>query len=273
MRKMVLFLTILYWSETTLAADSSPGSSGFFDRFSSWFSSDDKPLPDLAPPSWSEAMKDAKPKIELQTSPPVWLFYNRFLATIGLDPEIKITPLEKVMTGFYRLKVTVLGKNTNKIEGLACLLGRNREVGGAMVETLIFNENEERVLPMPFPEELVPAMKLVNEALSGNPYYLKIQEGNHYYDFFIEFCSDKLVQFPADMQNDHYGNANEVAALAFYRSLNLEDLNQSLSFGERRLNICTSTALKPFFNLPFEQPGIKWQTMRQSYMRSSAGDL
>jgi hypothetical protein len=170
---------------------------------------------------------------ELRASPPVWLFDSRFRATIGLDSNIKITPLMKVATGIYVLKVSILNGSPEKENALATLLAHEREIGGAFVHTKVFNGEGTLIKPEPFPKTALKAEELMIHALKDNPLFVELQPGNPYYKFFIVF-QRALVQFFGDMKDNYRGNATEVASFAFWDILNLQNI-KAMSIGTSTL--------------------------------------
>lgn len=170
----------------------------------------------------------------ISSSPPCWTFYARLVATIGRDTfGVKISLMEKVKEGEYLIPIRVLSANVKKAQSLATLLAKTHNLPGALVKVIVFDRSGRLIKPEPFPENVLAARMLFAQALSGNPYFIKMQDGNPYYNFFIEFTKE-IVQFPDDMMDDFYCNENEVAAKSF---LNVFALPKS-----SQLSIGTSTA-------------------------------
>ncbi len=165
-----------------------------------------------------------KPRLQ----PPWWVFQGRMKATIGADEKcVAVDPLTKVKGGVYDLKIRVLCDDAEKAQGLSTLLSRAHRFARVSVNVRVYNFAGQEMKPQVFPSDAIEAMQLIISSLTGNQYFLRIEDGNVFYDFFVEFKRG-VVQFEADNVADAYNNLNEVAAMAFYEVLGLGSIRQML---------------------------------------------
>ncbi len=262
-RSVILFLSasLLCFHANSAQIEKPAESLGIFSLFTSYFSAPAQTAPN---PVDSEAPEGPTLEDDPTTAPPVWIFYNRFCATIGLDPQIKITPLKKEATGHYLLKVTFLGSDQKKADALATLFAKTRILGGATAVTKVYDLNGNQIEPKPFPDTVLDAMVLIKTALENNPMFRSIKEGNQYYAFFIEFAFI-LVQFNGDRMDDYYKNFNESAAYAFLNSLDLDNINV--------LRIGTTTELVELaYEITTKPSGVRVYIPKKLEMKTDTGN-
>ena len=151
--------------------------------------------------------------------------------TIGQDNEcVKVYPLQKLRHGkLYLAAVHVTCNDIAKTDSLATLLTKTHEFSSVVLNVTVYDYEGVIVDPKPFPKDISGAKKLMSSALSGNYYFVQLDHGNAYFDFFAEFKKE-VVQFHADNADDAYSNINEVVAHAFHKVLGLESID-GLSIG------------------------------------------
>jgi len=162
----------------------------------------------------------------LALSPPWYVFQGEMTASIGADACVKVKDLN-VNTTPYGLEVQVTCSKSGKATGLATLLTRTVPFGNVSVNVYVTDASGQTVKPVAFPSDTAAAMKFVNQALTGNQYYMGNVSGNAYYTFFLEF-KKQVVSYFADNVADKYSDINKVAADSFREMIDFASFTKTL---------------------------------------------
>ncbi len=168
--------------------------------------------------------------VAAQLSPPRYIFQAQMQVSIGADICVHVDDLQRDDLGqAYLLNVHEICGDDDKAQALSDLLTMKHDLSGDVVIVQVLNFKEEIIKPRDFPTVKEDAMKVIKLALTGNPYFIDLLSGNHYYSFFIEFRK-MVLQYYADSQADKFQNRNQVAADVFLLMLNL-DSGKALNIG------------------------------------------
>ncbi|WP_433751087.1 hypothetical protein [Falsibacillus pallidus] len=151
----------------------------------------------------------------VQLSPPWVTYQNELKYSVGQDPNVIVGPLIPA-GGNYIIPVTVLGDE--KAIALATLLKSHVEFGNVSINIVVINGDQEIVEPVPCPLGAFAIAGLVEQALSGNPYYedvvVKRQNmggNNAVYPVF----KPEVIQFYNDDISNLCNNFTAVASKVF----------------------------------------------------------
>ncbi|XXM73069.1 hypothetical protein ACQ0QQ_03985 [Lysinibacillus sphaericus] len=148
-------------------------------------------------------------------SPPWVTYQNELKYSIGQDPNVIIGPLIPA-GGTFVIPVTVIGDE--KAIALATLLKNPVEFGNVSVNIVVINGGQEIVSPIPCPLSAFGVAELVQNALSGNPYFVEVVVkpqtpggSNAVYPVF----TPEVIQFFNDDISNLCNNFTAVAANVF----------------------------------------------------------
>ncbi|TMU87398.1 hypothetical protein FGG79_04530 [Bacillus sp. BHET2] len=155
-------------------------------------------------------------KSEVQVSPPWVTYFNELKYSIGQDLSVTVGPLIPVGSQYLAL---VNVSDNEKAEALATLLVPSVEFGNITLNTIVINNEQEIVSPIPCPLRSFQIANLVEKALSGNPYFNQVVvkqqfpgSPNSVYPVFtaevIQFFNDDL----SNLCNSFTGVASTVFA-------------------------------------------------------------
>jgi hypothetical protein len=104
-------------------------------------------------------------------SPPWVTYWNELKYSIGQEPSVIVGPLIPVGST-YIIPVTAIGDE--KAIALATLLKNPVEFGNVSVMIVVINGDQEIVSALPCPLSAFIVADLVQNALSGNPYFVEV---------------------------------------------------------------------------------------------------
>ncbi|MBH9964951.1 hypothetical protein [[Bacillus] enclensis] len=104
-------------------------------------------------------------------SPPWVTYHNELKYSIGQDPNVIVGPLIPVGST-YVIPVTTIREKT--AIAFATLLKNPVEFGNISVMVMVINGHQEIVSSLPCPLSAFVVADLVQNALSGNPYFVEI---------------------------------------------------------------------------------------------------
>ena len=154
-------------------------------------------------------------------SPPWNILQSEMKATVGADDCVDIDNLKPVPHG-YNLDVEVC--NTERAKALATLIDPTRDFGGVIVHIRVFAPHHHQVTPGTLPTHPEELEELIQTALCGNRYFVKVAPGNAIVTVFAEF-TPSVIQFFADNLADAYNNLNLVAEDAFNNAMGLSEIS------------------------------------------------
>lgn len=157
-------------------------------------------------------------------SPPWVILQAQLKATIGADRCADVGDLREGPSESYEIDITAKC-DIDKAHALATFLTRTHDFGGVTVEVTVRDRNGDIVEADILPENPEDVAEIVERALSTNPFFAEIDEGNGVFAFFATF-KKLVVQYPADNIGDTFKNNNQVAADAFREVMNFEKIEK-----------------------------------------------
>lgn len=154
------------------------------------------------------------PELEPQLSPPWYTLRNQIAATIGNDPAVKVSELDRSQQP-YLVKITVPG--FAQAQATASIMKLLRDGGSWALKVEILDQGGQPVSPV-IPQSAEQLAGFVRTAFANNPWFVDVHTrpltmGGRLAVFPI--FSKAVIQFPNDDIGDWYFNFNEVVAKSF----------------------------------------------------------
>jgi len=153
------------------------------------------------------------PELEPQLSPPWYTLRNQIAATIGSDPSVHVSELDRSQQP-YLVKITCAG--LPQAQATASIMKLLRDGGSWALRVEVYAQGQP-VAPV-IPQSAEQLAGLVRTAFANNPLFVDVHTrpltmGGRLAVFPI--FSKAVVQFPNDDIGDWYFNFNDVAAKSF----------------------------------------------------------
>ena len=152
--------------------------------------------------------------LEPELSPPWYTLRNQIAATIGNDPSVKVSELDRSQSP-YLVKVTIAG--LPKAQAHASIMKLFHDGGSWGLKVAIYEQGGQPVSPV-VPQSAEQLAEFVRTAFANNPWFVDVHTrpltmGGRLAVFPI--FSKAVIQFPNDDIGDWYFNFNQVVAKAF----------------------------------------------------------
>ena len=154
------------------------------------------------------------PELEPQLSPPWYTLRNQMAATIGNDPSVRVSELDRSQQP-YLVKITCPG--LPQAQATASIMKLYHDGGSWGVKVQIYDQGGQPVAPL-VPQSAEQLATFVRTAFANNPLFVDVHTrpltmGGRLAVFPI--FSKAVIQFPNDDIGDWYFNFNEVVAQGF----------------------------------------------------------
>ena len=154
------------------------------------------------------------PELEPQLSPPWYTLRNQIAATIGNDPSVRVSELDRSQQP-YLVKITCPG--LPQAQATASIMKLLHDGGSWALKVQIYDQGGQPVSPV-VPQSAEQLAGFVRTAFANNPLFVDVHTrpltmGGRLAVFPI--FSKAVIQFPNDDIGDWYFNFNEVAAKSF----------------------------------------------------------
>ena len=154
------------------------------------------------------------PELEPQLSPPWYTLSNQIAATIGSDPSVHVSELDRSQQP-YLVKITCAG--LPQAQATASIMKLYRDGGSWALKVEVYAQGGQPIAPV-VPQSAEQLAGFVRTAFANNPLFVDVHTrpltmGGRLAVFPI--FSKAVVQFPNDDIGDWYFNFNDVAAKSF----------------------------------------------------------
>lgn len=154
------------------------------------------------------------PELEPQLSPPWYTLRNQMAATIGNDPSVRVSELDRSQQP-YLVKITCPG--LPQAQATASIMKLYHDGGSWGLKVEVYDQGGQPVPPV-VPQSAEQLATFVRTAFANNPWFVDVHTrpltmGGRLAVFPI--FSKAVIQFPNDDIGDWYFNFNEVVAKSF----------------------------------------------------------